>query len=218
MKLEEINQLTIDAYEKLALKYHQSFKDEMEEKEYDRIILDKFSKSFNTNSKICDAGCGPSGHIGKYLQKKGPQVTGIDISPKCIEIASEYEKEIDFHCMDMMQTNFETGNFDGIISFYSIIHTPKMEVPRIFQEFNRILKMNGKLLLVTKKGEHEGVVADDWYEGRQIYFTNYMETDLESYLIGSGFEIEFQETRRPYHSEIDVERIYIIAKKIKNCL
>ena len=54
MKLEEINQLTIDAYENLALKYHQSFKDEMEEKEYDRNILDKFSKSFKTNSKIPD--------------------------------------------------------------------------------------------------------------------------------------------------------------------
>ncbi len=43
------------------------FKDEMAHKEYDRIILDKFSNSLKQKGRICDAGCGPSGHIGKYL-------------------------------------------------------------------------------------------------------------------------------------------------------
>ena len=217
MKLEEINKLTISTYEELALKYHNSFKDEMDQKIYDRNILDKFSKGLKPNSEVCDAGCGPSGHIGKYLQKKGFKITGIDISPKCVEIATEYEKEIEFHCMDMMNTNFEKDKFNGIISYYSIIHTPKIESPRIFCEFNRILKLNGKLLLVTKKGNNEGIVEDDWYEGNKIYFTNYLERDLEDYINKSGLEIEFQETRKPYNSEIDVERIYVIAKKIKNC-
>ena len=43
MTLQEVNQLTIDAYEQLASKYHESFKDEMTHKEYDKKILDQFS-------------------------------------------------------------------------------------------------------------------------------------------------------------------------------
>ena len=35
-----------------------------------------FSSSINNSCLICDAGCSPSGHIGKYLQQKGHQVIG----------------------------------------------------------------------------------------------------------------------------------------------
>jgi len=167
--------------------------------------------------QICDVGCGPSGHIGKYIQQKGFKVTGIDISQTCIEIATQYEKEIDFLCMDMMNTTFKSGTFDGILSYYSIIHTPKIEVPNIIVELNRILKPNGRLLLVVKKGIDEGIINDEWYEGNKIYFTNFIEEEVIKFLEDKEFEIEFRETRKPYNSEIDVERIYIIAKKIKSC-
>jgi 2-polyprenyl-3-methyl-5-hydroxy-6-metoxy-1,4-benzoquinol methylase len=85
LKLSEINRLTIEAYKKTARKYHDSFKDEMSQKEFDRIILDKYSYLLNQGSLICDVGCGPSGQIGKYLLDKGHKVIGIDISSKCIE-------------------------------------------------------------------------------------------------------------------------------------
>lgn len=116
----------------------------------------------------------------------------------------------------MMNTSFEPEKFDGILSFYSIIHTPKKEAPKIIAEFNRILKTNGKVLLVTKKGSNEGIATDDWYEGNKIYFSNFLESELVLCLKDHQFEIEFIETRIPYNSEIDVERIYIIAKKLNN--
>ena len=213
MKLIDTKQLTINAYKALAKKYHNSFKDEMDQKPYDRQILDQFSKSIKPEGDICDAGCGPSGHIGKYLQKKGYKITGIDIFPECIEIAKSYEKDISFHCMDMMDTDFESEKFDGIISFYSIIHTPKNEIEHIIREFYRLLKPGGSLLLVVKKGHHEGVIKDDWFEGHPIYFAHFMENDLIDHLTENGMVIDFQETRIPYKSEIEVERIYMIAKK-----
>ena len=215
MTLQEVNQLTIDAYEQLAPKYHESFKDEMKHKEYDKKILDQFSEMLHPSSKICDAGCGPSGHIGKYLQKKGFDLTGIDLSPKCIEIAKQYEKDIEFHCMDMMDMQFESSSFDGIISFYSIIHTPKIDVPKIFQEYNRVLKPDGLILIVVKKGTAEGIISGEWYEGNQIYFTNFLENEISDYLTESGFKIISLETRNPYNIEITVDRIYTIAKKYR---
>jgi 2-polyprenyl-3-methyl-5-hydroxy-6-metoxy-1,4-benzoquinol methylase len=106
VKLSEINRLTIEAYKKTARKYHDNFKDEMSQKEFDRFILDKYSDLLKQRSLICDVGCGPSGQIGKYLYEKGHKVIGIDISSHCIEIAKEYQPNLEFRVMDMMRTEF----------------------------------------------------------------------------------------------------------------
>src|SRR5690606_1271712 len=147
MTLQQINELTKIAYNKTAQKYHDNFKDEIIQKAYDRLILDRLSGTLGSNSLICDAGCGPSGHIGKYLVDKGHRVVGIDISPECIDIATVYNPEIDFKVMDMMESDFESNSFDAVISFYSILYTPKEYVNSLFSEFHRVLKKNGKLLV-----------------------------------------------------------------------
>src|SRR4030042_7217188 len=120
MNLDQINELTKIAYNKTANKYHDNFKNEIGQKQYDRLLLDSFSKVLPKDSLICDAGCGPSGHVGKYLFDKGHKVIGIDIAPKCIDIASSYNPEITFKVMDIMNTDFKSGSFEAIISFYSI--------------------------------------------------------------------------------------------------
>ncbi|MBN1633743.1 MAG: hypothetical protein JW917_06230 [Ignavibacteria bacterium] len=88
MKLYRINDLTKKAYDKTAEKYHNYFKDEIRQKKYDRIIMDKFASMLSDCTSVCDTGCGPSCQYGKYLYEKGFSVTGIDISDKCIEMAA----------------------------------------------------------------------------------------------------------------------------------
>ena len=98
---------------------------EVYEKEYDRQLLDNFSDKFDKDSIILDAGCGSSGHIGKYISEKGFNVIGIDISDKCIELAQKNNPLIKFKRQDITEMQFENNLFDGIISYYSIINTPK---------------------------------------------------------------------------------------------
>lgn len=214
MTLEQINELTIKAYNKTANKYHDNFKNEIAQKEYDRLLLDRFSDMLLKDSLICDAGCGPSGHIGKYLFEKGHRVTGIDISQSCINIAKSYNPDLDYKVMDIMNTDFENDSFDAIVSFYSIVYTPKEYMGKIFSEFNRILKREGKLLLVVKKGNGEGIIDDEWYEGNMVYFTYFIEKEIKSYLAENNFRIDFFDTRKPYDFEFNVERIYSIGTKI----
>jgi len=150
-ELAQINEETREAFNLAAERYYELFKDEMKQKEYDRVILDKFAGNFDSESIIYDMGCGP-GHITRYLSDKGLHVVGIDISEKCIQIARRENPKMRFRVMDMTRLDLADKSIDGIISFYSIIHTPKRLMNILFYEFNRVLKRGGQILIVVKKG------------------------------------------------------------------
>jgi ubiquinone/menaquinone biosynthesis C-methylase UbiE len=213
MKKVDYTEMVRIVYDNVAEKYHNQFRFEMDQKEFDRLFLDKFSKQLGISTRILDAGCGPSGHIGKYLFDKGHIIVGIDISPKCIEIASKYNSELDYVVMDMANMTFGKNYFDAILAYYSIMYTPKNSVDKIISEFYRVLKPNGKLLIVLKKGFSDEVLEDYWDEGNPVYYTLYQETEIQNILIRNKFSIQHIETRTPYDFELKIDRIYIIATK-----
>jgi SAM-dependent methyltransferase len=211
--LESINLKTRQAYNLAAERYHELFHNEMNEKEYDRRLLDSFASRFHKDSLICDAGCGPSGHIGRYVFDKGIQVVGVDISDKCVELARHYNPKMRFERGDIGSLAFDDGSFDGIISYYSIIYTPKRYVSRIFREFHRVLMPDGHLLVAVKAGTTEGYIKDLLGIETEIYSTLFTEKDITRYFEKSGFLLEFIERRNPYDFEIRNERIFAIGKK-----
>jgi len=211
--LESINLKTRKAYNLAAERYHELFHNEMNEKEYDRRLLDSFASRFHKDSWICDAGCGPSGHIGRYVFDKGIQVVGVDISDKCVELARHYNPKMRFERGDIGNLAFDDDSFDGIISYYSIIDTPKRYVGRIFREFHRVLKPGGNLLVAVKAGTTEGYMKDLLGIQTEIYFTLFTEKEITRYFEQAGFLLEFIEKRNPYDFEISNERIFAIGKK-----
>jgi len=212
--LESINSLTRQAYNLAAQKYHDLFHNEMNEKEYDRKLLDFFAARFNKNSMICDAGCGPSAHIGKYLFDKGIKVVGVDISEKCVELARINNPEMKFECADISNMPFDANTFDGLISYYSIINMPKIYISKIFSEFRRVLKPEGFLLVAVKAGTTEGYIDDLLGIKTKTYFSLFTQDEIVSYFEEAGFALEFIDKRNPYDFEISNERIFAIGKKV----
>ena len=211
--LETINLKTRQAYNLAAERYHELFHNEMNEKEYDRSLLDSFASRFHKDSWICDAGCGPSGHIGRYVFDKGIQVVGVDISDKCIELARRYNPEMRFERGDIGRLAFADGSFEGVISYYSIIDTPKKYVNRIFSEFHRVLKPDGSLLVAVKAGLTKGYLDNLLGIKVEIYLALFTEKEITRYFEQAGFLLEFIEKRNPYDFEISNERIFAIGKK-----
>jgi len=177
------------------------------------VFLDEFSSHFTSESMLCDLGCGP-GHITRYVFDKGLNIFGIDISEKCVEIARRENPKMEFKTMDMARLDLADESIDGVISFYSIIHTPKQFQPLLFQEFNRVLKMGGRISVVVKKGNTEGYINELEGYKTSLYFTNFNEDEIRNYLETKGFKVILLETRRPYDFEIPVDRIYATAIKI----
>jgi len=100
-----------------------------------------------------------------------------------------------------------------MISYYSIIDTPKKYVSRIFSEFHRVLKPDGHLLVAVKAGTTEGYIKDLLGLKTEIYFTLFTEKEITSYFEKAGFLLEFIERRNPYDFEISNERIFAIGNK-----
>ncbi len=211
--IEVINSKTRQAYNLAAQRYHELFHDEMNQKEYDRHLLDRFAQSFTKDSLVCDAGCGPSGHIGRYLFDQGIPVLGVDIADRCVELARANNPGMRFERCDMGELPFAEETFDGIIAYYSIIDTPKSQVDRFFREFQRVLKPGGRLLVAVKAGTTEGYLAELLGIETEIYFALFTQEEIRSYYEDHGFRLEFLEQRNPYDFEINAERIFAIGIK-----
>ena len=211
--IEVINSKTRQAYNLAARRYHELFHDEMSRKEYDRNLLDHFSNSFNQVSFICDAGCGPSGHIGRYILDKGIPIVGVDIADRCIQLGREYNPQMQFAICDIGAMPFRNETFDGIIAYYSIIDTPKNYIGRLFREFHRVLKPSGRLLVAVKAGIAEGYLTELLGIETEIYFTLFNLDEIRKYFQDGKFKLEFLEQRNPYQFEIESERIFAIGRK-----
>ncbi|MEM7344977.1 MAG: methyltransferase domain-containing protein [Chloroflexota bacterium] len=212
--LEEVNSTTRQAYNLVAEKYYELFQNEMEEKAFDLKFLRSFAKRFQGGALICDAGCGPCGHIGKILLEKGLEVIGVDISDKCIEIAKKQNPTMQFERGDISNLRFPDNSFDGIIAYYSILDTPKIYVDRVFKEFGRVLKKDGSLLVAVKAGNTEGYAEELLGIETKIYKTLFTEEEIIRYFKDGGFELETIEKRGPYGFEIDKARLFATGKKV----
>ena len=211
--LAALNKKTRQAYNLAAEKYYGLFHDELEEKEYDRRLLDAFGMKFAPGSLIADAGCGPSGHIGRYLFDKGLRVVGMDISDRCAKMAARLNPEMHFLCGDIARMGVGGESFQGLVSYYSIIHTPKRLIPELFSEFSRVLVPNGYLLVAVKAGSREGFQSELLGIKAEVYFSFFAEHEVRGYFENAGFGIELLHKRNPYDFEINNERIFAIGRK-----
>jgi ubiquinone/menaquinone biosynthesis C-methylase UbiE len=210
---QDADSRTRQAYNLAAARYDELFHNEMREKAFDRALLDEFSARFDAGALVLDAGCGPSGHIGRYVADRGPRVVGLDLAERCCELARRRHPDAAFVQADMGRLPFSGAAFDGILAYYSIIDTPKAFIGKLFAEFSRVLKTGGLLLTAVKAGVGEGFLPDLLGLPAEIYMANFSEKEIRDDYEQAGFQIESLETRAPYEFEIDVKRIFTIGLK-----
>jgi len=108
--------------------------------------LGDFAKLLPKGGAVLDAGCG-SGYIASILERRGFEVTGIDVSRKMLGLARKNASKSRFIRMDMRRLEFPRRSFDGVICLYSIIHIPRRFHRRVLRGFWRILKPGGVLAI-----------------------------------------------------------------------
>lgn len=153
---------TADAYDAVAALYADLFRNSLDDQPLDRAALDVFAEVVrNTGGgPVAELGCGP-GYVAAYLQKQGLDISGLDLSPVMIDLAREAYPELRFEVGSMDALDLADGGLRGIVSWYSVIHTPPQELPAYFSEFRRVLAPGGHLLLGFFESEGEPVTPFD---------------------------------------------------------
>lgn len=168
-------------YTKIATQYNQFRKRFHTKKE-----LEGFARLLPDGARVLDAGCGTGVPVTRFLVNRGFDVTGIDVASGMLELAKEQVPDAKFLEGDMTHLIFPDESFDGIISVFAIIHVPKENHPRIYQNFYRVLKPKGVLFLSTGATEWEGT---DEYLGTTMFWSHYdAETSL-TFIKAAGFTI-----------------------------
>jgi ubiquinone/menaquinone biosynthesis C-methylase UbiE len=139
---------TPEAYDAVAATYAEMFRDTLRDSPLDRAILDAFAEVVGASgdARVADLGCGP-GHITAYLDKLGVQVFGVDASSAMIELARQAHPDLRFEVGTMEALRVADGALSGVLSRWSIIHTPPREISVILAEFHRVLAPGGHLLV-----------------------------------------------------------------------
>lgn len=139
---------TREAYDAAAPTYAQLFRGELRDRPLDRAILGAFAEvvSASGDGQVADLGCGP-GHITAYLDELGLAAFGVDASPAMIELARQAYPGLRFDVGSMAALNIADGVLGGVLSRWSIIHTPPRELPVIVAELHRVLAPGGHLLV-----------------------------------------------------------------------
>jgi ubiquinone/menaquinone biosynthesis C-methylase UbiE len=140
-------------------------------------LLSEFMEQLPANAKVLDAGCGSGVPISQMLSERF-RVTGVDFSETQIELARKHVPNAQFFCEDMTKLDFPDERFNGITSYYAIIHIPREEHQPLLANFYRMLKPDG-LALLCLGAEHLIDDVDENYLGARMYWSHY---DTETYL------------------------------------
>lgn len=150
-------------------------------------LLGDFMDLLPPNAKVLDAGCGAGVPISKMLAEHF-DVTGVDFSEAQIELARKNVPHANFICEDLTKLHFPEGTFDGICSYYAIIHIPREEHKSLLMNFNSMLKTGGVALLCLG-AEHLIDDINENYLGTRMYWSHYDSATYLTMLKEIGFSI-----------------------------
>jgi SAM-dependent methyltransferase len=211
MNLPTLNTQT--SYDAVAPEYAQRFRDEMDDKPFDRDCLDRLAREVGDLGPICDLGCGP-GQIARYLHRHGVDTLGVDLSPNMVAEAQRLNPGIPFHQGDMLALPDADDSWGGIAAFYCIIHIPRAQVVDALREMKRVLKPGGVLLVTFHIGDETKHLDEWWEKPVNLDFAFFQPKEMEAWLGEAGYQPPETLVRDPNPDvEVATRRAYVFARK-----
>jgi SAM-dependent methyltransferase len=146
---------------------------------------------------VVDVGCGP-GHVTAHLADLGLAAFGIDLSPGMVEVARREYPGLRFDVGSMTAPELADSSVDGVVSWWSIVHTPREVLPLVFAELTRVLTPGGHLLVGFHVGDRTNRKKTGYGGLPMALDVHLVPVDLVAALLaGAGLEVIAQLVTEP---------------------
>jgi len=205
------------SYDAVAAAYADQFSEELRHKPLDRALLAAFAEQVrpagSQRSRVWDVGCGP-GQVTAFLAGLGLDAAGVDLSDGMVAQARARHPDLEFRAGSMTALPAPDGSWDGLVSFYSLIHMiDDADVRTALAEFRRVLADGGLLLLAVHAGQEVRHSAEWFGAAVDVSFRFFDPGWLSAELGRAGFAVEALTRRQPYPgAEVATERAYFLAR------
>lgn len=181
---------TIKTYDSLAKEYDKETSGFWEQ--FPKTFFNKFIQ-LNGKTRVLNIGSGP-GRDGLILRNAGLDVTCLDASKSMIKLSTECG--LNSVLGDFNSLPFQSGEFDGVWAYTSLLHVPKSEVVIPLSEINRVLKFKGIFGAGFIEGDSESY-KENLGVGKPRWFSYYKKEELENLLNNNGFKVVYFEEFKP---------------------
>lgn len=154
----------------------------------------------NKSETILDVGCG-QGFFAREFTKKGTHVIGADVAPELIALAKKNVPSAQFHVASADAMPFvKTASVDAVTSILALQNIENVD--GVFAECARVLKPNGRLLLVMNHPAFRipGHSSWGWEESKTQY------RRIDEYLSESRTKIQMHPGENPTATTVSFHR------------
>lgn len=143
------------------------------------------------------------------LHSLGLDAFGVDLSAQMIAIARAARPDLRFEVGSMTAPDIGDGVLGGVVTRYSIIHTPPERLPRVFAEFHRVLAPGGHLLLAFQTHDDPARLAES-FDHRVTLAYRWSLDRVSGLLTETGFTEKARLLRAPLPSERDFPHAHLL--------
>lgn len=191
-------------YDTVAGSYAELLADTSFESSVELALVEDFVRRLEDQGDIAvlDAGCGTGrmiGHLRSLSTTLG--LTGLDLSPGMLDHARAAHPDVAFIQGTLTALPFADGEFDGVLAWYSIIHSPPHALPLIFGEFRRVLRPGGWLLLGYQSGVGERTAAGAYGRDIELHAFLHHTPYVADALAAAGLVVDTRLDRGPRRQE-----------------
>lgn len=199
------------AYDTVAADYAALLPDTRAEAALDLAMIDAFIAAVGAGARVLDAGCG-AGRMSRYLADRGLVVHGVDLSPAMVAVAARQHPDLTFAVGSIADLPYADHAFDGVLLWYSTIHTPPEGQPRLYSDASRVMRPGGHLLVGFQAGVgvHDTSATYRRY-GHDVDLVRHRFTADEAagWIAASGLREVCRVVRRPQGAEADDQAVIL---------
>lgn len=149
--------------------------------------LDRLLDPLPADANVLDAGCGQGTPVLSTVET--PNAVGLDFSREQLRLATENAPSAALVRGDMTALPFADGAFDAVTAFHSLIHVPADDHQRVVDEFARVLRPGGRVLLSEGEIEWRGSNPDWLGTGTEMQWSIAGAAATREQLTAAGFDV-----------------------------